>query len=58
MLGALVKDAGLPGEAIGRIDLSRSTVAVAIARQHAQSALDFLQTGRVKNRRVRARLLG
>ena len=40
VLGALVKDGNLPPEAIGRIDLMEHACAVAVARVHAQAALD------------------
>ncbi len=58
VLGALVKDAGLPPEAIGRMDLTARTCAVAVAREHATQALAYLKQGRIKKRKVRARLLG
>lgn len=58
VLGALVKDAGLPPEAVGRIDLDAQVCAVAVAREFAQRALDHVLQGRIKKRRVRARLLG
>ena len=57
VLGALIKDAGLPAEAIGRIDLSDTRCAVAIARAHAPAALAFVQKARIKKARVRALLL-
>ncbi len=58
VLGALVKEAGLPADAIGRIDLGRKTCAVAIRRDLAQRALKAVQKGRIKKQRVRATLLG
>lgn len=58
VLGALVKEAGLPADAIGRIDLGRKTCAVAIRRELAQRALQAVQRGRIKKQRVRATLLG
>ncbi|MFK7926636.1 MAG: ATP-dependent RNA helicase DbpA [Myxococcota bacterium] len=57
VLGALIKDAGLPPGAIGKIELTTRTCAVAIDRAHSEAALRHLQSGRVKNRRVRAMLL-
>ena len=57
VLGALVKDAGLPPEAVGRIDLMARSCGVAIAREHAERALAHLKTGRIKKRRVRGLLL-
>jgi ATP-independent RNA helicase DbpA len=57
VLGALVKDGGVPPEAIGRIDLGETTCAVAVARAHASAALQYVESGRIKRKRVRARLL-
>lgn len=57
VLGALIKEGGLPPEAIGRLDLGRKTCAVAIAREHADRALRYLQSGRVKGQRVRVTML-
>jgi ATP-independent RNA helicase DbpA len=53
VLGALVKDAGLPPEAIGSIALTDTSCSVAIARDHEGQARRFLATARIKNRRIR-----
>ena len=58
VVGALVKDAGIPSEAIGDIHLGQTTCAVALERAHAVKALRFLRRGRIKKVRVRATLLG
>ncbi len=58
VLGALVKEGGIPSEAIGRIDLMDKTCAVAIAREHARTALKFARAARIKKVRVRGLLLG
>jgi ATP-dependent RNA helicase DbpA len=58
VLGALVKDGGIPAGAIGRLDLGQKTCAVAVSRDYARQALKYLQGGRVKGQRVRATLLG
>jgi ATP-independent RNA helicase DbpA len=58
VLGALIKDAGLPADAIGRIDLNAHRCAVAVRVEHGDAALRFLQSARVKKRRVRAIRLG
>ena len=42
---------------IGRIDLLPKTCGVAVAEEYAKKALAHLRTGRIKNRRLRARLL-
>jgi ATP-independent RNA helicase DbpA len=57
VLGGLVKDAGIPVEKIGRIDLMPKVCAVAIDRAYAEMAMQHLENGRIKNRRLRARLL-
>lgn len=58
ILGALTKDAGLPGDAIGKIHIMDMNAYVAIARNHANKALAYLQTGKLKGRKVNARKLG
>ena len=58
VVGALVKEAGVPGEAIGKIDLRERTCAVAVAREHAGKAQSFLKGGgRIKKRKYRSLLL-
>jgi ATP-dependent RNA helicase DbpA len=58
VLGCLIKDAGIPAEAIGRIDLMPKACAVAISKGFAEKAATHLKNGRVKNKRVRVQLLG
>jgi ATP-independent RNA helicase DbpA len=58
VLGALVKDAKLPADAIGRIDLADTTCAIAIRRDVVVQALRFFQRSRVKNKRMPVVLLG
>jgi len=58
VLGALIQDGGIPPDALGRIDVTRSKVAVAVRRDHADAALAWARGGRIKKKRVRARLLG
>jgi len=58
ILGALIKDGQIPSDAIGSIDLSAKSCAIAIRRSHAQKALTFLHSARVKKKRVRAIFLG
>ena len=57
LLGSLIKDGGLPADAIGQIDLMDKVCAVAIKHDYATQALRHLQSGRVKSKRVRAQLL-
>ncbi len=58
ILGALIKDGGIPADAIGRIDIMDQTCAVAVAKEHARAALKFLRKGRIKKKHVRATALG
>ncbi|MEK8050007.1 ATP-dependent RNA helicase DbpA [Ideonella sp. DXS22W] len=57
VLGALTKDIGLPGTAIGRIDLNDFATYVAVQREVADQALRGLNAGKVKGRSVKARRL-
>jgi ATP-dependent RNA helicase DbpA len=58
VLGALTKDAGLPGALIGKISVNEFSTYVAVAREAAPKALQALKDRPVKGRRVKARLLG
>jgi ATP-independent RNA helicase DbpA len=58
VLGSLVKEGGIPPEAIGRIDLMQRACAVAVSIDFAQQALTHVRQGRIKNKRIRAQLLG
>jgi ATP-independent RNA helicase DbpA len=58
ILGALIKDGGIPSEAIGRIDILDKVCAIAIARAHASAAASFLRQGRIKKKSVRVVALG
>lgn len=55
VLGALTGEAGIPGAAVGKIDLFDYQCFVAIDRKHARKALGRLENGRVKGRKVRVR---
>lgn len=57
VVGSLVKDAGIPPEALGRIDLMTKACAIAIEVSYAQKALTHLRTKKVKNKKVRVQLL-
>lgn len=52
IMGALTKDAGLPGDVIGKIDIGASHAYVAIHRSKADKAYRYLQTGKMKGRKV------
>jgi ATP-independent RNA helicase DbpA len=53
ILGALTGDAGLPSEAIGKIDVFATRAYVAIARALADKALRRLRSGKIKGRSFR-----
>ena len=55
LLGALTGDAGLSGSQIGKIDIFDQSSFVAIERHALRQALNFLATGKVKGRTIRAR---
>lgn len=55
VLGALTGEAGIPGAAVGKIDLFDYQCFVAIDRKQARKALNRLENGRVKGRKVRVR---
>jgi ATP-independent RNA helicase DbpA len=53
ILGALTGDAGLKGEQIGKIEIHDFFAFVAVDKKVASLALNRLQTGKIKGRRVR-----
>ena len=55
IVGALTGDAGLPVESVGKIDTFATRTYVAIARGHAQKALEKLRAGKIKGRTFRVR---
>jgi len=57
VLGALTKDAGLPGTQIGKINVNDFSTYVAVAREIAQQAENALNNKPVKGKRVKARVL-
>lgn len=57
ILGALTKDAGLPGDKIGKIDIFDFAAYVAVEKDVAQKALKQLQTKPLKGKQFRARRL-
>ena len=57
VLGALTKDAGLPGAHIGKINVNEFSTYVAVAREVATQALKALNGRPVKGKRVKARLM-
>jgi ATP-dependent RNA helicase DbpA len=57
IVGALTGDAGLKGDAIGKIDVFATRSYVAIAQSQAARALSRLQEGKIKARKFRVRKL-
>lgn len=57
ILGALTKDAGLPGEAIGKIDVAVACSYVAIHKNKVEQAYRYLQNGKLKGRKVNVKKL-
>ena len=55
LLGALTKDAGLPGAHIGKIDIFSTFSYVAINSQSVAKAMKHFKKGKVKGRLLRAR---
>ena len=52
ILGALIKDAGLPVETIGKIDITPLYSYVAIKQNQVENGYQYFMTGKLKNRRV------
>lgn len=57
ILGALTKDGGLAGEMIGQIDITPLCSYVAIHRSQLASACEYLKQGKLKGRKISARVL-
>ena len=58
LLGALTGDAGLPGDAVGKIDVFPTRTYVAIAREWHDKAAQRLRAGKIKGRKFRIRRIG
>ena len=57
LLGALTGTVGLGKEQVGKITVTDQTSYVAVARPQAREALRRLTAGKVKGRKIKARLL-
>ncbi len=57
ILGALTKDAGLPGDVIGKIDIAAICAYVAIHPSHADKAFRYFKEGKLKGRKVNVKKL-
>jgi ATP-independent RNA helicase DbpA len=58
LLGALTGTAGLPKEAVGKIDVFATRTYVALRREDADRALEKLRAGGIKGRKFRVRKIG
>jgi ATP-independent RNA helicase DbpA len=57
VLGALTKDMGFDGAQIGKISINEWSTYIAVERAIAQDVLRRLNTGKVKGRSVKVRML-
>jgi len=57
ILGALTKDAGLPAQQVGKIDITAFNSYVAIHHSQAKKICQHLQNGKLKGRKVQVRIL-
>ena len=57
ILGALTGDAGIPGDKVGKIAIFDYQAYVAVDRAVARQALQRLQSGRIKGRAVKVRMI-
>ncbi|ROT99724.1 ATP-dependent RNA helicase DbpA [Marinobacter sp. R17] len=55
ILGALTGESGVPGKAVGKINVTDNSAFVAVTRDHAKQALEKLSSGKLKGRSFRAR---
>ena len=55
LLGALTGEAGVPGDAVGKIDVFATRTYVAVSREWRDKALQRLRIGRIKGRSFRVR---
>jgi ATP-independent RNA helicase DbpA len=57
ILGALSKDAGLPGDSIGKIDIGALYSYVAVHTDQVDKAVKYFRTGKVKNCKASVKIL-
>lgn len=55
VLGALTGDAGVPGDAVGKIDVFPTRTYVAVVRDWGDRAMQSLRAGKIKGRKIRVR---
>jgi len=57
LVGALTKDAGIPGDDVGKIAVQNSKSFVAVKTRSVKRAMTLFRDGKIKGKRVRARKL-
>lgn len=57
ILGALTKEAGIAGDKIGKIDITPLYSYVAVHRNQADRAFQFLKNGKLKGRKINAKIM-
>ena len=57
LVGALTKDAGIPGDDVGKIAVQNSMSFVALKTRSVKRAMALFRDGKIKGKRVRARKL-
>ena len=57
LVGALTKDAGIPGDDVGKISVQNSQSFVAVKLRSVKRAMTHFREGKIKGKRVRARKL-
>lgn len=57
ILGALIKDAGLTSDLIGKIDILPAHTYIAIERNHARTAYNHFQNGKIKGKKIGVQFL-
>ncbi len=58
ILGALTVADGVPGSAVGKIQMGDNWAFVAVESSHARDAMTLLELGKIKGRAVRVRVIG
>lgn len=56
-MGALTKDAGIPGDDLGKIKVQNSMSFVAVKTRSVKKAMAHFREGKIKGKRIRARKL-
>lgn len=57
LVGALTKDAGIPGDDVGKIAVQNSMSFIAVKARSVKRAMAQFREGKIKGKRIRARKL-